>query len=83
MGLIIVVVMILFALFGSYLTPYTFDEANTSDRYQGPNSAHWFGTDDLGRDVFARVVDGAGITLLVAAGSSVIALMIGTLLGLV
>lgn len=83
MGLIIVIVMILFALFGSYLTPYTFDEANTSDRYQGPNSAHWFGTDDLGRDVFARVVDGAGITLLVAAGSSVIALMIGTLLGLV
>lgn len=82
-GMIIVVAMILFAVFGSNLTPYTFDETNTRDRYQCSSATHWFGTDDLGRDVLARVVDGAGITLAVAFGSSVIALVIGTVLGLI
>ncbi len=81
-GMAIVVAMVIFSLFGSYLTPYTFDETNTRDRYQGPSEKHWFGTDELGRDVFARVVDGAGITLVVAFGSSVIALAAGTVLGL-
>ena len=65
-GLIIVVAMILFALFGSYLTPFTFAETNTSDRYQGPNAVHWFGTDDLGRDMYARVVDGIGPLIAIA-----------------
>ncbi len=81
-GMIIVVSMVLFALLGASLTPYTFDETNTRDRYQGPSETHLFGTDELGRDVFARVVDGAGITLVVAFGSSVIALIAGTILGL-
>lgn len=81
-GTILVIAMILFAIFGSYLTAFTFDEANTRDRYMAPNAIHWFGTDDLGRDIFARVVDGAGITLVVAFGSSIVALVIGTLLGL-
>ena len=82
-GMIIVIAIILFAMFGSNICQFTYDESITRDRYQGPNSVHWFGTDDLGRDIFARVVDGAEITLIVAFGSSAIALVIGTILGLV
>ena len=81
-GLIIVVLFVLFALFGSYLTEYTYAGRNAADRYQGPNANHWFGTDDLGRDIFARIVDGAKITLLVAVGSTVLAMMAGAFLGL-
>lgn len=81
-GAILVIAMILFAISGSCLTNYTFDETNTKDRFMAPNSSHWFGTDDLGRDIYARVVDGAGITLEVAFGSSIVALIFGTLLGL-
>jgi peptide/nickel transport system permease protein len=50
---------------------------------EAPNGSHWFGTDDLGRDVFARVVHGGQISLLVGAMSAAIAVLIGTLVGAV
>ena len=67
-GLIIVAAILLFAVFGSFVCQFTFDETNTPDRYQAPNSIHWFGTDDLGRDIFARVVDAEGCFRLQLAG---------------
>ncbi|MBB5786113.1 ABC transporter permease [Jiangella mangrovi] len=54
-----------------------------TDILQPPSSAHWFGTDDLGQDVFAQVVWGARISLLVGVVASLIAILIGTMLGLV
>ncbi|SEF17388.1 ABC transporter permease [Jiangella alba] len=53
-----------------------------TDILQPPSAAHWFGTDDLGQDVFAQVVWGTRISLLVGAVASLIAICIGTLLGL-
>ncbi|WP_116949948.1 ABC transporter permease [Jiangella endophytica] len=53
-----------------------------TDILQSPSGAHWFGTDDLGQDVFAQVVWGTRISLLVGAVASLIAICIGTLLGL-
>lgn len=53
-----------------------------TDILQSPSASHWFGTDDLGQDVFAQVVWGTRISLLVGAVASLIAICIGTLLGL-
>lgn len=53
-----------------------------TDILQAPSAAHWFGTDDLGQDVLAQVVWGTRISLLVGAVASLIAIGIGTLLGL-
>lgn len=81
-GLVIVLFMLLFALFGDQLTEFSFSARNSKERYQAPSARHWFGTDDLGRDVYARVADGARITIIIAIGSSFFAMAIGTLLGL-
>lgn len=53
-----------------------------TDILQPPSTSHWFGTDDLGQDVFAQVVWGTRISLLVGAVASLIAILIGTTLGL-
>ncbi|MFO1193744.1 MAG: ABC transporter permease [Rhodoferax sp.] len=61
------------------LDPLTQDYVNM---LKGPSAAHWFGTDELGRDVLARVVYGARTSLLTAAGSVAIAAAIGVPIGL-
>jgi peptide/nickel transport system permease protein len=53
-----------------------------TDILQAPSAAHWFGTDDLGQDVFAQVVWGTRVSLVVGAAASLIAIVIGTGLGL-
>jgi peptide/nickel transport system permease protein len=55
---------------------------NPADRLQGPSSAYWFGTDDLGRDVFSRTIYGARISLLVGITVMVGATVLGSLIGL-
>jgi peptide/nickel transport system permease protein len=59
-------------------------EAVSSDRtLQGPSSEHWFGTDDLGRDVFSRVLAGASSVLTVAPAAALLAVAAGVAVGLV
>lgn len=82
-GLVICVVVFLITVFGPFICPYSPSETIVKDRYQPPSGTHYFGTDDLGRDVFSRVIDGARITVVVAIGSICIALVCGTILGLI
>ncbi len=56
---------------------------NPVDRLQGPSSAHWFGTDNLGRDLFSRSVYGSRVSLIVSTASVAIGLTIGGMLGIV
>ena len=54
---------------------------NTSIRLQGPSAEHWFGTDEAGRDVFARVVHGSRYSLWIGISTSILSLIIGGFLG--
>src|SRR5690349_13563583 len=54
-----IVILCVVALFAEILAPYTFDEQNMDAILHSPSAKHWFGTDDLGRDLFSRLVYGA------------------------
>ena len=83
-GLIIFVIVALIAIFGPFFVPYPKDASSAvhiAQKLQGPSADHWFGTDQVGRDILTRVIVGSRTSLL--AGLTVIglALAIGTLLG--
>ncbi|MBW6422126.1 ABC transporter permease [Rhizobium sp. XQZ8] len=80
-GLCVIVVLAFAAVFGPYLTPFDFLSQDLDARNQAPSLLHLFGTDDLGRDVFSRVVYGTRTAFLVAVVVTAIALAIGTTLG--
>ncbi len=80
-GLIVVLVLLLIAVIGPWITPYDFLSQNLDARNMAPSWAHPFGTDDLGRDVLSRVIYGARTAFLVAICVTAIALAIGIILG--
>ncbi|MDL2311089.1 ABC transporter permease [Peptostreptococcaceae bacterium OttesenSCG-928-C18] len=82
-GLVILIVLILVALFADVIAPYGFAEQNLSNQFAKPSGEHLFGTDDLGRDIFSRVVYGSRISLKVGFISVGIALVVGTFIGAV
>jgi len=82
-GLILVLIMLLVAIFGPMLVPYNPDSTNSRIKMEGPNSAHIFGTDTYGRDVFSRVVSAARIDFLIAIASIGFAFLVGTSIGAV
>ena len=65
-GLVLTVFMVLLVLIGQIWTPYDPNAMDVSAKAQGPNFAHLFGTDNFGRDIFSRVMDGAGATLIIS-----------------
>jgi len=80
-GLAVVAILAFTAIFGPYLTPYDYLSQDLQARNAVPSLQHLFGTDDLGRDVFSRVVFGTRTAFLVAVIVTVIAVLIGTILG--
>jgi len=81
MGLIIVAILIIVAVFAPWIATHDVGATNLSLRYMPPNAAHWFGTDSTGRDIFSRVVFGARISLEVGIIVVSISTVIGTALG--
>jgi peptide/nickel transport system permease protein len=82
-GLSILLVLLLVAIFAPWIAPFPMNEQNLGTRLLPPSSAHWFGTDELGRDIFSRVVYGSRITLQITCLVAVIAAPIGLLFGTV
>jgi len=81
-GALVLATVALLALFAPWLTPYDPMALKVLDRLQSPRAAHWFGTDELGRDVFSRVIFGARYSLLIGALVVLISMVCGVLLGL-
>jgi peptide/nickel transport system permease protein len=77
------VVVIFGAITAPWLPIQDPEEIAPIDRLQGPSGQHWFGTDELGRDIFARAVWGARVSLIVAVASAAIGLVIGGGIGIV
>ncbi len=82
-GLTTIILLILVSVFAPVISPYTPSQQNIFERLQPPSLTHIFGTDDLGRDVFTRMIFGARISLSVGFISVFIILVIGTFLGIV
>lgn len=81
-GLAILVVLVGMALFADLIVPYArCVEQVGADRLQGPSAAHFFGTDEFGRDLFARVVHGSRYSLFIGVATSLMALVAGAVLG--
>lgn len=81
-GLVVVILIIFIIVFGEFISPFENGvKQNIRMRLQGPSAAHWFGTDAYGRDIFTRVLHGTKYTMMIAFPATLIAEMIGIVLG--
>lgn len=80
-GTIIVLMLIGSAVFAPLITAYDPTRLAPRDKFQPPNAEHIFGTDQLGRDIFARIIYGAQVSLVVGIGVVALSAIIGTVLG--
>ncbi|MBD3917857.1 ABC transporter permease [Paenibacillus sp. PR3] len=83
LGVAAVILLILFTLGAvfAFLAPNDPNVMNVAERLQSPNGSHWFGTDDYGRDYFARAMYGGRVSLMVGFASMILATGIGTCIG--
>jgi peptide/nickel transport system permease protein len=82
-GALIVGILVLTAVFAPWLAPYSPYEINAAAILLPPDAAHWFGTDEYGRDVLSRIIWGARISVFVAFSAVILGTSVGALLGLV
>ncbi|HJF84458.1 MAG TPA: ABC transporter permease [Megamonas hypermegale] len=81
LGLAVIVVLILIAVFVPLFSSHSYDEQNLMMPNQSPSFEHWFGTDNLGRDIFIRVLYGARISLAIGIVASLLNFFIGVIYG--
>ncbi|HLR47275.1 MAG TPA: ABC transporter permease [Deinococcales bacterium] len=81
-GGIVVGLIVLMAIFAPSIAPYDAEAIDLRARMHPPSAEHWFGTDELGRDILSRVIYGARPSLMVGIVSVLMASIVGTLLGL-
>lgn len=80
-GLVLLALLIIMAIIGPHLTPYDYKVNDLTNKNQPPSAEHWFGTDDLGRDMFTRTWQGARISIFIGVAAALIDLFIGVLWG--
>src|SRR2546428_2025523 len=74
-GAVIVLVLLVMAVFAERIAPHAYDETIRGARMKPPSTAYWLGTDNLGRDIWSRIVYGARVSVLVGFPN----LLLGTL----
>jgi len=80
-GAIIIIGLIIAAVFAPWIAPYSPIGQNLSQRLLPPSAEHWMGTDELGRDIYSRVIYGSQITLTIVLLVAVIAAPLGLMIG--
>ncbi len=84
-GLFMTAAALALALLSAFWTPYNTTAMSAAEKFDGPSLRHWFGTDNYGRDIFSRVMKGAGTTILISAlvvlFSGVLGILIGAVTG--
>lgn len=81
LGFGVIVIVTLVAIFGPILSKYNYTAQDLSSANLGPSSAHWFGTDKFGRDLFVRVLEGTRVSLVIGLVASVLSIFIGVIYG--
>ncbi|ADP14552.1 binding-protein-dependent transport system inner membrane component family protein 10 [Achromobacter xylosoxidans A8] len=82
-SLIVIIVLVAAALLAPWLSPYDPFKLSIMNRLKAPGAAHWFGTDDFGRDVFSRVIYGGRLSLMVGFSVVIVSSILGIALGLI
>ncbi len=82
-GGVVLLAFVVVGVFADFIAPYDFNEIAPIDRMQSPNLAHWFGTDNLGRDVLSRCIYGAQLSVIIGCSAAALATLISALLGIV
>ncbi|WHY73496.1 ABC transporter permease [Fictibacillus enclensis] len=80
-GAVILLLILFFAIFGPRMVSYSYSDQSLASGNLAPDGKHWFGTDDLGRDMWARTWYGARISLTIGVAAAVIDLVVGLLVG--
>lgn len=80
-GIVLLAVFTLMAIIGPYMVKFTYNSTNLELLHQTPNKVHWFGTDALGRDLWARVWIGARVSLFIGIAAAVIESLVGIIVG--
>lgn len=80
-GLVILILLIFMAIFGPLISGYDYRTNDLANKNLPPSAEHWFGTDELGRDVFTRTWEGARISIFIGIAAALIDLTIGVLWG--
>lgn len=78
---IVVLVLLLVGIFADLLAPYGMNEIHLKDRLDGPSAQYWLGTDQLGRDLFSRIIYGARISVIIGLSATTISIVGATVLG--
>jgi len=80
-GLVLIVLITFLTIFANVIAPYGIDDQDLLGRFQSPSGKHLFGTDNLGRDIFSRVLYGGRVSLSIGLFSAIFSMVIGIVLG--
>ncbi len=81
-GVIILLLIVIIAVFAPWIAPYSPQSQNLRRRFETSSSDHWFGTDELGRDIFSRIVYGSRVSLMVGFAAAFGGLVVGVIIGM-
>jgi peptide/nickel transport system permease protein len=82
-GGIVLLLFVVVGVFAPWISPYDFNEIAPLDRMQAPSWTHWFGTDNLGRDVLSRCIYGAQLSVIIGCSAAALATLISAVVGIV